>query len=82
MQNQLHPPTVIEHTTEAYLPQVTVRGQLIYCSVALAIVAALVALPFIRTDVSVQSAGIIRPVAERNDLRPLVAGTVTTTVWS
>ncbi|PRY39279.1 HlyD family secretion protein [Spirosoma oryzae] len=76
MQNQLHPPTVIEHTTEAYLPQVTVRGQLIYCSVAFAIIAALVALPFIRTDVSVQSAGIIRPVAERNDLRPLVAGTV------
>ncbi|QJD81051.1 HlyD family secretion protein [Spirosoma rhododendri] len=76
MQKQLHPPAVIEHTTEAYLPQVTVRGQLIYCSVALAIVAALVALPFIRTEVSVQSAGIIRPVAERNDLRPLVAGTV------
>lgn len=76
MQKQLHPPAVIEHTTEAYLPQVTVRGQLIYCLVALAIVAALVALPFIRTEVSVQSAGIIRPVAERNDLRPLVAGTV------
>lgn len=76
MQKQLHPPAVIEHTTEAYLPQVTVRGQLIYCSVALAIVAALVALPFIRTEVSVQSGGIIRPVAERNDLRPLVAGTV------
>ncbi|QMW01220.1 HlyD family secretion protein [Spirosoma foliorum] len=76
MQHQLHPPAVIEHTTEAYLPQVTVRGQLIYCSVALAIVAALVSLPFIHTEVSVQSAGIIRTVAERNELRPLVAGTV------
>ncbi|GAB4055075.1 HlyD family secretion protein [Spirosoma litoris] len=76
MQHQLHPPAVIEHTTEAYLPQVTVRGQLIYCLVALAIVAALVSLPFIHTEVSVQSSGIIRTVAERNELRPLVAGTV------
>ncbi|QDK82402.1 HlyD family efflux transporter periplasmic adaptor subunit [Spirosoma sp. KCTC 42546] len=76
MQHLVHPPSVIEHTTEAYLPQVTVRGQLIYCSVALAIVAALVSLPFIHTEISVQSAGIIRPVAERNELRPLVAGTV------
>ncbi|WP_338870749.1 HlyD family efflux transporter periplasmic adaptor subunit [Spirosoma sp. SC4-14] len=76
MPHTLHPPTVIEYTTEAYLPQVTVRGQLIYGSVALAIVVALLSLPFIHTDVSVQSSGIIRPVAERNELRPLVAGTV------
>lgn len=76
MQRQLHPPAVIQHTTEAYLPQVAVKGQLIYCSVALAIVAALVSLPFIHTEVSVQSSGMIRTVAERNELRPLVAGTV------
>ncbi len=76
MSNQLHPPSIIEHTTEAYLPQVTVQGQLIYCLVAFAIVAALVSLPFIHTEVSVQSSGVIRPVAERNELRPLVAGTV------
>lgn len=76
MQRQLYPPFIIEDTTEAYLPQVSVRGQLIYCTVALAIVAALVALPFSRTEVSVQSSGIIRPVAERNEIRPLVAGTV------
>ncbi|AQG80146.1 HlyD family secretion protein [Spirosoma montaniterrae] len=76
MQTELHPPAVIDHTTEAYLPQVTVRGQLIYSTVALAIVAALLSLPFIYTEVSVQSTGIIRPVAERNEIRPLVAGTV------
>ncbi|GAB3809518.1 hypothetical protein GCM10028819_51510 [Spirosoma humi] len=76
MQHQLHPPTVIEHTTEAYLPQVTVRGQLIYCSVTLAIVAALCALPFVHTEVSVQSSGMVRTVAERNELRPLVAGII------
>ncbi|WP_020598145.1 HlyD family secretion protein [Spirosoma panaciterrae] len=75
-QHTVHPPAIIEYTTEAYLPQVTVRGQLIYCSVALAVVMALVSLPFIHTEVSVQSSGIIRPVAERNELRPLVAGTV------
>lgn len=58
MQRQLHPPAVVDHTTDAYLPQVTVRGQLIYCAVALAIVAALGSLSFIRTEVSVQSSGL------------------------
>lgn len=76
METQLHPSALIDNTTEVYLPQVTVRGQLIYCTVALAIIATLAALPFIYTDVSVQSNGVIRPVGERNELRPLVAGTV------
>ena len=76
MQHQLHPAAVIENTTEAYLPQVTVRGQIIYCAVALSIVLALGALPFLHTEVSVQSSGVVRPVAERHELRPLVAGTV------
>lgn len=72
----IHPAAVIEHTTEAYLPQVTVRGQIIYCAVGLSILLTLAALPFLHTEVSVQSNGIVRPVAERHELRPLVAGTV------
>lgn len=76
MDYQLHPSAVIANTTEVYLPQVRVQTQLIYSTVVLAVVGALLALPFIYTDVSVQSNGVIRPVAERNELRPLVAGTV------
>jgi membrane fusion protein, peptide pheromone/bacteriocin exporter len=79
MQNQIHPAEVVDFTTEAYLPQVTVRSQIIYLSVILVILSALVVLPFIQIDVSVQSTGIIRPTAERNEIRSLVAGTISET---
>ena len=59
-----------------YLPTLTVRSQLIYGSVLLAITVALAALPFIYVDVSVQSAGLVRPVAERSEVKPLVGGRV------
>lgn len=45
-------------------------------TVLLAVVISLAALPFIKVDVSVRSAGIIRPVTEKNELRCLVAGTI------
>jgi multidrug resistance efflux pump len=76
MSQQLHPAEVIEHTTEAYLPKVSVHGQVIYIAVVLAALAAIISLPFIRTEVSVQSSGIIRSKAERNELRPLISGTI------
>jgi multidrug resistance efflux pump len=76
MQNQLFPAEVIEHTTEAYLPQVSVHGQVIYISVVLAALAVLISLPFVRTEVSVQSTGVVRAKAERNELRPLTGGTI------
>lgn len=73
---QLPPAEIAPFTTEAYLPKVTVRSQLIYVLVLLALVMALGSLPFIKVDVSVQSTGMIRPAAERNELKSLVAGTV------
>ena len=72
----LHPDTIIEHTTEAYLPRVSVRSQLIYTTILLAVIAATVALPFICVDISVQSQGVVRPVAEKNELKSLVNATV------
>jgi membrane fusion protein, peptide pheromone/bacteriocin exporter len=78
-QHQLHPAEIAPFTTEAYLPRVSVKSQWIYVLVLLAVVATLVALPFIYTEVSVQSTGIIRPTAERNELRSLVAGTISHT---
>ncbi|PMD90367.1 secretion protein HlyD [Siphonobacter sp. BAB-5405] len=77
MSQQLHPAEVIEHTTEAYLPQVSARGQVIYLTILAAVFVALGSLPFIRTEVSVQSSGVVRPRAERNEIRPLIAGTLT-----
>ncbi|WP_229312364.1 HlyD family secretion protein [Larkinella punicea] len=67
----------MENTSvEVYLPRVTVRSQLLYSSVLLAITAAIVALPFIYVDVSVQASGLIRPVAERSEVKTTASGTV------
>ena len=75
-QPQLYPADLIENSTESFLSEISARSQVIYSTVVLAVIAALVALPFVRVDVSVQSPGVVRPVGEKNELRPLVAGTV------
>lgn len=76
MQTQLFPAEIVENTSEAYMPKVTVRSQIIYTSAMLALLLVFVSLPFIKVDVSVQSPGIIRTVAERNELKPLISGTL------
>jgi membrane fusion protein, peptide pheromone/bacteriocin exporter len=76
MQTQLFPAEIVENTSEAYMPKVTVRSQIIYTSAMLALLVAFASLPFVKVDVSVQSPGIIRTVAERNELKPLISGTL------
>jgi HlyD family secretion protein len=66
----------MQHSAYTWLPRVKVRTQLIYLTVLVAIVAALVALPFIKVDVSVKAGGLVRPVTEKHELRNLVAGTI------
>lgn len=61
-----------------YLPTVTVRSQLIYTSVLLTVVTSLAALPFVYVDVSVQAAGLVRPIAERSEIKSLVSGRIAT----
>lgn len=73
---QLFPVEVIEHSAFTWLPRVKVRTQVIYATVLLAVLLSLLALPFIKVDVSVKSAGIVRPITEKNELRSLVAGTI------
>ncbi len=76
MQSQLFPPEIIENTIESYLPSVSVRSQSIYIFVLLAIIGAFAATPFVFVDVSVQSNGVIRTVAEKNEIRSLVSGLI------
>lgn len=73
---QLFPVEVVEHSAFAWLPRVQVRTQVIYSTVLGAVLVCLAALPFIKVDVSVRSAGIVRPITEKNELRSLVAGTI------
>ena len=75
-QAQLYPTDVIESSVESFLSETTTRSQVIYMSALLAVLGALAALPFVHVDVSVQSRGVVRPVAEKTEIRPLVAGMV------
>ncbi|WP_460637704.1 HlyD family efflux transporter periplasmic adaptor subunit [Larkinella harenae] len=67
---------ISNHDILVYIPRITVRSQLIYTTVLLAITAIVVALPFIYVDVSVQASGLIRPVAERSDVKTTTSGPV------
>lgn len=73
---QLFPMEVMQHSAHTWLPRVKVRTQVIYITVLVAVTLALAALPFIKVDVSVKSAGLVRPVTEKHELRSLVAGTI------
>jgi multidrug resistance efflux pump len=61
-----------------YTPRITVRSQLIYTTVLLAVLVTMAAMPFIYIDVSIQAAGLVRPIVERSEIRPLVGGRIAT----
>ncbi|MCK7555325.1 HlyD family secretion protein [Chitinophaga sedimenti] len=73
---QLFPVEVVQNSVHTWLPKVQVRTQVIYVTVLLAILLTILALPFIKVDVSVKAPGLVRPVTEKNELRAMVAGTI------
>lgn len=68
MKNLL-PSEFIKNSIDSYIHQYSTTSQKIYWVVLAAIVIALVSLPFVYVDVSVQNSGIIRPVAEKTEIR-------------
>lgn len=74
MANQLFPVEFLENSVEAYIPQLTLRTRLLYTSCLLILGVASIALPFIYVDISIQSAGIIRTVSEKTEIKPLFSG--------
>jgi len=63
------PSEFIKDSIDAYIAKYSTTSQKIYWVVLIAIVATLAALPFIYVDVSVQESGIIRPIAEKTEIR-------------
>lgn len=72
----LFPSETLQDSTYTWLPKVKVKTQLIYTSSLAVLVAMLIALPFIKVDVSANGAGLVRPIAEKNELHSLVSGTI------
>ena len=63
------PAELINDSIDTYIAEYSTTSQKIYWVVQAAVLAVLVALPFIYVDVSVQEAGIIRPIAEKTEIR-------------
>ena len=74
--SQLYPSTVLQHSTYTWLPKVRVKTQIIYTCSLVVLVVAFAALPFIKVDVSSNGTGLVRPIAEKNELHSLVSGTI------
>ena len=79
MPQQLLPETFLNNTTHLYLPEVKARSMVLYALVLGAVVAAGVAAFFVAVNVSVSATGVVRSVAERTQIRPLVGGRVLAT---
>ena len=65
----LLPNEFIENSIETYIYKHTTTSQKIYWVVLAAVTVALASLPFIYVDISVQGLGIIRPVAEKTEIK-------------
>ena len=59
----------IENSIETYIYQHTTKSQIIYWIVLAAVTAAMIALPFIYVDISVQGSGVVRPVTEKTEIK-------------
>lgn len=65
----LLPNEFIENCIETYIYKHTTKSQKIYWVVLLAVTIALVSLPFVYVDISVQGSGVVRPVTEKTEIK-------------
>ena len=63
------PSELINDSIDSYIAKYSTTSQKIYWVVLVVVVAALIALPFIYVNISVQESGIIRPIAEKTEIR-------------
>lgn len=69
----LLPPDWLENSIEAYTYQQTTHSQRIYWVVLVVVIAALISLPFVYVDISVQGNGVVRPIAEKTEIKASIA---------
>ncbi|MCZ4222495.1 HlyD family secretion protein [Pedobacter rhodius] len=72
----IFPKEVIENTAEYHFHSHNSNTKIIYQVLLGTLVLAFISMFIIRVDVNVKSAGLFRPTAERNEIKPLIAGRV------
>lgn len=76
-QKNIFPTESIEFSIEYHLWENKVKSQIIYSVIVLAVIIFLVLLPYIYVDITVQADGLIRPVSEKTEIKPIAPGVVT-----
>ena len=66
---QFIPSEIIKDSIDSYIIQKTATSQRIYWVILLMVIAAMVSLPFIYVDISIQEHGIIRPLVEKTEIK-------------
>ncbi|MDN3588843.1 HlyD family efflux transporter periplasmic adaptor subunit [Pedobacter aquatilis] len=72
----IFPKEVIENTAEYHFHSHNSRTKIIYQVLLVTLMVAFLSIFLIKVDVNVKSTGLFRPTAERNEIKPLVAGRV------
>src|SRR6188474_1648586 len=73
---EIFPSDMMENSSMQYLHSVKMRSQVIYLSILLFVASAMAASPFIYVEVTVNSNGVIRPVAEKSEIKTLYNGII------
>ena len=68
MSNNIFPPEILNFTIDHQVARHSSRSQFIYIVIISLLLGALISLPLISVDVSVQSAGLIRPSQEITEI--------------
>jgi HlyD family secretion protein len=76
MHRQLYPAEYAEDSLEQLLSERSRHSHAVYLLVVAALLVGLALLPLVRVDVSVQSAGIIRPGTEKHEVKARASGLV------
>ncbi len=74
----LHTYSQLSDTAVAYLSDFRKKSFLLYFIILLMATCALSSLPFIHTTISVKASGIIRPINERTEVKPVISGIIDT----
>ena len=76
MDQKIFPSEILEQTADYHFQRYNQRSIALYRIILLIVIASLVAIFFIKVDVSVNSPGIIKSDVERTVIKPLVSGIV------
>lgn len=76
MSQPIFPVEIAEHSVEQHWAEHTTRSQVVYIVLIAFVALAVASLPFIYVDVTVQSSGLIRPIAEKTEVKSPTTGKV------